>query len=44
VASRYDLIVRAETDSMDDLLRRIVSRIQLIEGIVRTVTCTVINL
>ncbi len=39
----YDVIVRAEAGSMDDLARLIVSHIQVVEGVVRTVTCPVMN-
>jgi DNA-binding Lrp family transcriptional regulator len=44
VTGPYDVIVRTETDSVDDLGRMVVSQIQLIEGITRTVTCPVMNL
>ena len=44
VTGPYDVIVRAEASSVDDLGRMVVSHIQLIEGITRTVTCPVVNL
>ena len=44
VTGPYDVIVRAEAPTMDDLGRLVVSRVQLIEGITRTLTCTVVNL
>ena len=44
VTGPYDVIVRAKAESMDDLGRLVVSHIQLIEGITRTVTCPVVNL
>jgi DNA-binding Lrp family transcriptional regulator len=44
VTGPYDVIVRAEAQSVDDLGRMVVSHIQLIEGITRTVTCPVVNL
>jgi DNA-binding Lrp family transcriptional regulator len=44
VTGPYDVIVRAEAGSMDDLGRMVVSQIQLIDGITRTVTCPVVNL
>jgi len=44
VTGPYDVIVRAEANSVDDLGRMVVSQIQLIEGITRTVTCPVVNL
>ena len=42
--SPYDVIVRTEATSVDELGRMVVGRIQLIEGITRTVTCPVVNL
>jgi DNA-binding Lrp family transcriptional regulator len=44
VTGPYDVIVRAEAESMDDLGRMVVHQIQLIEGITRTITCPVVNL
>ncbi len=44
VTGPYDVIVRAEADSMDELGRLVVSRIQLIDGITRTLTCPVVHL
>lgn len=44
ISGPYDVIVRAEAASIDDLGRMVVSHIQLIEGITRTVTCPVVNL
>jgi DNA-binding Lrp family transcriptional regulator len=44
VTGPYDVIVRARADSVDELGRMVVGRIQLIEGITRTVTCPVVNL
>ena len=39
-----DVIVRAEAESMDDLGKSIVSKVGQIEGITRTLTCTVVHL
>jgi DNA-binding Lrp family transcriptional regulator len=44
VTGPYDVIVRTEANSVDELGRMVVGRIQLIEGITRTVTCPVVNL
>ena len=44
VTGPYDVIVRAEAGTVDELGRMVVGRIQLIEGITRTVTCPVVNL
>lgn len=44
VTGPYDVIARAESGSMDDLGKMVVSRIQMIDGITRTLTCPVVNL
>jgi DNA-binding Lrp family transcriptional regulator len=44
VTGPYDVIVRAGADSVDELGRMVVSRVQMIEGITRTLTCPVVNL
>lgn len=44
VTGPYDLIVRAEADTLDDLGRMVVSRVQMVDGIMRTTTCPVVNL
>ena len=44
VTGNYDVIVLAEADSMDDLGRLVVNQIQLIHGITRTTTCSVVHL
>ena len=44
VTGPYDVIVRAEADSVDELGRMVVSRLQRIEGITRTLTCPVVDL
>ena len=44
VTGPYDVIVRAEAASVDELGRMAAGRLQLIEGIVRTVTCPVVHL
>ncbi|MCU1376246.1 MAG: AsnC family transcriptional regulator [Actinomycetia bacterium] len=44
VVGPYDVIARAEAETMDDLGRMVVSRVQMIEGITRTLTCTVVHL
>jgi len=44
VTGPYDVIVRAESPSTDDLGRLVVNQIQRIEGITRTVTCQVVHL
>jgi DNA-binding Lrp family transcriptional regulator len=44
VTGPYDVIVRTEAPSLDDLGRLVVSQIQAVEGITRTFTCPVVNL
>ena len=44
VTGNYDVIVRAEAPSLDELGRMVVSRLQLIEGITRTLTCPAVDL
>jgi DNA-binding Lrp family transcriptional regulator len=44
VTGPYDVIVRAEADSVDELGKMVVSKVQLIDGITRTLTCPVVHL
>ena len=44
VTGPYDVIARAEAGSVDDLGKMVVSRVQMIAGITRTLTCPVVNL
>lgn len=44
VTGPYDVIVRAESRSVNALGRMVVGQIQRIEGITRTVTCPVVEL
>ncbi len=44
VTGPYDVILRAESESIDELGRMVVSQIQLIDGITRTLTCPVVHL
>lgn len=44
VTGPYDIIVRAEADTVDELGAMVVSKIQQSEGITRTVTCPVVNI
>lgn len=43
VTGGYDVIVRAEATSVDDLGKLVLARIQQVPGIVRTQTCTVVH-
>lgn len=44
VTGSYDVIARAEADSVDELGKMVVSRVQMVTGITRTVTCPVVHL
>jgi DNA-binding Lrp family transcriptional regulator len=44
VTGPYDVIVRAEADSVDELGQLVVARVQSVDGITRTLTCPVVNL
>lgn len=44
VTGNYDVIALAEAGSMDDLGRLVVNKVQLIHGITRTTTCSVVHL
>jgi DNA-binding Lrp family transcriptional regulator len=44
VTGPYDVIVKTEAESLDDLGKMVVSQIQAVEGITRTFTCPVVNL
>jgi DNA-binding Lrp family transcriptional regulator len=44
VTGPYDVIVKAEAESIDLLGRMVVGRLQMIGGITRTITCPVVNL
>jgi DNA-binding Lrp family transcriptional regulator len=44
VTGPYDVIARAEADTVDALGRMVVSKVQMIDGITRTLTCPVVNI
>ena len=44
VTGPYDVIARAESDHLDDLGKMVVSKVQMIDGITRTLTCPVVHL
>lgn len=44
VTGPYDVIAQAESDSVDNLGKMVVSKVQLIDGITRTLTCPVVHL
>jgi DNA-binding Lrp family transcriptional regulator len=44
VAGPYDVIAKIEADNVDMLGKLVVSRIQAVEGITRTLTCPIVLL
>ena len=44
VTGPYDVIVRIEAPTLDDLGKQVVSQLQAVDGISRTFTCLVVNL
>src|SRR5581483_1242919 len=44
VTGPYDVIARAEANTLDELGKMVVSKVQLIDGITRTLTCPVVHL
>ena len=44
VTGPYDVVVLTEARSIDELGHLIVSKVQLVPGITRTVTCSVVHL
>ena len=44
VTGPYDVIVRAEADSVDDLGQLVVAQVQAVDGITRTLTCPVVHI
>ena len=44
VTGPYDVIVRAESESVDELGKMVVAKVQAVDGITRTLTCPVVHL
>jgi len=44
VTGPYDVIVRAEAGSVDELGKLVVAQVQAVPGITRTLTCPVVHL
>ncbi|MFM8192067.1 MAG: Lrp/AsnC ligand binding domain-containing protein [Actinomycetota bacterium] len=44
VTGPYDVIMRAEASSMEDLGRTVLSKVQAVPGITRTLTCPVTSI
>ncbi len=43
VTGPYDCIARVEAETVDELGKLVIARIQEVEGITRTLTCTVVH-
>ncbi len=43
VTGPYDVIARVEAESVDELGKLVIAKIQDVEGITRTLTCTVVH-
>ncbi|HET6750029.1 MAG TPA: Lrp/AsnC ligand binding domain-containing protein, partial [Actinomycetes bacterium] len=43
VTGPYDVIVRAEARNLDELGKLVVARVQVVDGITRTLTCPVVR-
>ena len=43
LAGPYDVIAKVKTPSLDELGRLVVSHIQVLDGVTRTVTCIVLH-
>ncbi|MEO3779150.1 Lrp/AsnC ligand binding domain-containing protein [Micromonospora sp. B11E3] len=44
VTGPYDVVVLTEANTVDELGRLIVSKVQMVPGITRTLTCSVVHL
>ena len=44
VTGPYDVIARAEAGTVDELGRMVVSKVQMIDGLARTLTCPIVAL
>jgi len=44
VAGPYDVIARAQAPDIDELGRLVVSRVQALDGVLRTMSCPVVHL
>jgi DNA-binding Lrp family transcriptional regulator len=44
VTGPYDVIARAEARNLDELGKLVVARVQVVDGITRTLTCPVVHL
>jgi DNA-binding Lrp family transcriptional regulator len=44
VAGPYDVVARAQAEDIDKLARLVTSQVRALDGVTRTITCTVVRL
>ncbi|HXZ69278.1 MAG TPA: Lrp/AsnC ligand binding domain-containing protein [Streptosporangiaceae bacterium] len=44
VVGPYDVVARAQAEDMDKLARLVASQVRALDGVMRTITCTVVRL
>jgi DNA-binding Lrp family transcriptional regulator len=44
ISGPYDVIARGQARNLDELARLVVARVQLLEGVTRTLACPVVHL
>ena len=44
LSAPYDVIARVEARDLDELAKLVVAKIQVLEGVTRTITCPVVHL
>ena len=44
VAGPYDVVARAQAEDIDELARLVAFRVRALDGVMRTITCTVVRL
>ena len=44
VAGPYDVVARAQAEDIDKLARLVASQVRALDGVMRTITCTVVRL
>jgi DNA-binding Lrp family transcriptional regulator len=44
LSAPYDVIARVEAQDLDELAKLVVAKIQVLEGVTRTITCPVVHL
>jgi DNA-binding Lrp family transcriptional regulator len=44
VAGPYDVVARAQAEDIDKLAKLVASQVRALDGVMRTITCTVVRL